>query len=140
MMDTLLALYHIFPDGRAGLALLLLRAFVGVAFVFHGSGKSRDVAAFAAEFGVPKPLAVAGAYTQLACGLLLLAGLATPLASLAIGSTMAVAVAKLIARGERFVNPEGHSWEAAGFYLVACAALTLLGPGAYSLDKAVFVG
>jgi putative oxidoreductase len=140
MTDTILALYHIFPDGRSGFALLLLRVFVGVAFVFHGSGKSRDVAAFAAEFGVPKPLAVAGAYTQLACGLLLLAGLATPLAGVAIASTMAVAVAKLIARGERFVNPDGHSWEAAGFYFVACAALTLLGPGAYSLDKAVFAG
>jgi uncharacterized membrane protein YphA (DoxX/SURF4 family) len=67
-------------------------------------------------------------------------GLLTPLASIAIASSMTAAVLKLIGRGERFVNPEGHSWEAAAFYLVACTSLALLGPGAYSLDRLLFGG
>jgi hypothetical protein len=46
-----------------------------------------------------------------------------------------VAVMKLIGRGESFVNPHGHSWEAAGFYAVLGTSLYLLGPGRFSLDS-----
>lgn len=53
-----------FAGGRAGTALLFLRAFVGVAFPFHGYKKMADIPAFAAEFGMPLPAAAAAAYTQ----------------------------------------------------------------------------
>jgi putative oxidoreductase len=129
-----------FPKGRVGAALLLLRAFTGVAFLFHGYGKITDIAAFAEEFNIPVPLAACAAYAQLIGGLLLVVGLLTPAASLAVAATMAAAVVKLIGRGEAFVNPEGHSWEAAGFYLAANVCIALLGPGAYSLDGLLFRG
>jgi uncharacterized membrane protein YphA (DoxX/SURF4 family) len=38
-----------FPSGRRGIALLLLRLFVGMAFLFHGYGKVVDIAGFASE-------------------------------------------------------------------------------------------
>ena len=43
-------------------------------------------------------------------------------------------MAQLIARGERFVDPGGHSWEAAAFYLVANVVLVLTGAGRWSVD------
>ena len=131
-------LFPTFPGGRAGAALLLLRVFVGVAFIFHGYGKVVDIPAFAAEFEMSLPVAAAAAYTQFIGGLLLIFGALTPLACLAIAATMAVAAFELIARGEPFVNPDGHSWEGAAFYLVAASAVTLLGPGRFSVDALVF--
>jgi uncharacterized membrane protein YphA (DoxX/SURF4 family) len=113
---------------QRGLALLLLRVFVVIAFVFHGYGKVADIASFAAEFGIPYLLAAAAAYAQLGAGLLLIPGLVTPMSSLALAGTMAVATSQLIARGEPFVSPHGHSWEASSLYLVLNVALICLAP------------
>jgi len=111
--------------------------FVGVAFWFHGSGKLVDLTAFAAEFQIPFALAAAAAYTQVFGALLLIVGLCTAAAALGLGSTMAVAMTQLIARGERFVDPGGHSCEASAFYLIANIVLLLAGPGRWSLDAVV---
>ncbi|MBN9660244.1 MAG: DoxX family membrane protein [Acidobacteria bacterium] len=132
MMQRLL--YPPFLAGRAGVGLLLLRLIVGAAFLFHGGGKASDVAAFAAEFQIPVPLAAMAAYTQLAGAVLLMLGLAAPAGAAALAGTMAVATTKLMGRGEVFVSPHGHSYEASLFYLVTSCALLLLGPGAYSAD------
>ena len=123
-----------FPAGRFGLGLLILRLFVGFAFIQHGSGKLNDIAGFAAEFHIPKPMALAAMLTQLCGGVLLLLGLLTPLAALGIASTVAVATFFLIKEGQPFINPKGHSWENTAFYVAAGLALALLGPGSYSLD------
>ena len=125
---------------RASVALLLLRVFVGAAFWFHGSGKASHLAAFAEEFHTPLVLAAAAAYTQIAGAVLLIAGAFTPIAAFGLASTMTVAVAQLIGRGEPFVNPAGHSWEAAAFYLTANIALTLMGPGRWSVDSLLYEG
>lgn len=122
------------PSGTRGLAVLILRALVGTAFLIHGYGKVADIGAFASEFQIPMAIAAGAAYAQLAAGALLLLGLATPLAALTIAGTMSVATLKLMGRGEPFINPHGHSYEASFFYLVACVAIALLGPGAYSVD------
>ena len=133
--STLLELLYLpAPSGRRGFALLILRALVGTAFLFHGYGKVADILAFASEFQIPMGIALIAAYSQLAGGALLLVGLATPLAALTIAGTMSVATLTLIGRGEPFINPHGHSYEASFFYLVASLTITLLGPGAYSLD------
>ena len=125
---------HSYPSGAAGAGLLLMRLFLGFAFVLHGSGKLAHPAEFAVEFGLPVWMAFAALATQLACGVLLLVGLFVPLAGLGIAGTMAPAAFFLIRRGEPFINPEGHSWENAAFYLMAGTALALMGGGAYSLD------
>jgi putative oxidoreductase len=119
-------------------ALLILRVFVGVAFVLHGYGKVRKTRPFAARFGLPLAIAVLVANIQLIGGLMLIAGIFTPAAAFAIAVTMVGAVAKCMGRGERFIDPEHHSWESAAFYLVTTVVLALLGPGAYSIDHVLF--
>jgi putative oxidoreductase len=120
------------------LALLALRAFVGVAFILHGYGKIQRLRDFAAAFGLPHFVAIFVLYAQLVGGALLVVGLLTPVASLAIAVTMAGAVVKCRGRGERFIDPTHHSWESAGFYLVTSVVLAVLGPGGYSLDAVLF--
>jgi putative oxidoreductase len=124
--------------GAVDVALLLLRIFVGVAFVLHGWGKVRDVGGFSAANGVPVFLGAAAAYVQFVGGLLLVVGLLTPLAALGIGGTMVVAVVMLVRAGESFINPGGHSWESAALYAVLMLCLMMLGAGRYSLDAVLF--
>lgn len=131
-------IFHSFPAGRAGIALLLIRLFIGIAFIQHGGGKLNDVAGFAAEYHLPWVVAAATMLLQLAGALLLIVGFLTPLAALAIAGTMVGATWTLIQKGEAFINPAGHSWENSSFYLMLCVALSLLGAGAYSLDARLF--
>jgi putative oxidoreductase len=123
---------------RVGAALLLLRVFVGIAFIQHGSGKLMHPSEFAAEFGIPIWLALATMLVQLGGGTLLILGALTPLAALGIAGTMLTATIFLINRGEPFINPVGHSWENSAFYLTASICLALSGAGPWSLDAWVF--
>ena len=60
-----------FLGGRAGLALFVLHAFVGIAFLFHGYGKIVDISALASEFSMPSGVAAA-AYTQFVSGVMMI--------------------------------------------------------------------
>lgn len=123
-----------FAGGVAGVALLGLRIFVGLAFLKHGFGKWQDLAGFAAEFSIPQWLAALAASSQILGAIALIAGMATPIAAMTIGGNMIVAVGKLIGRGEPFINPHGHSWESAGFYALAGIVIYALGPGVLAVD------
>ena len=94
---------------------MLLRVFVGIAFIQHGSGKLMHPSEFAAEFGIPIWLALATMLVQLSGGTLLILGALTPLAALGIAGTMLTATIFLINRGEPFINTVGHSWENSAF-------------------------
>ena len=52
-------IFHSFPAGRAGIALLLIRLYSGIAFIQHGGGKLDDIAGFAAEYHLPWIVAAA---------------------------------------------------------------------------------
>ena len=125
---------------RLALALFILRCFVGIAFIQHGSGKLMHPSEFAAEFGIPVWLGLATMLTQFIGGILLILGALTPLASLGIAGTMITATIFLIQRGEPFINPAGHSWENSAFYLTATICLALSGAGPWSLDAWLFGG
>lgn len=128
-----------FPEGRVGLAVLLLRLFVGAAFINHGGGKLNDIAGFQAEFEISSwYLAAAAMLIQLGGGILLIIGLFTPFAALGIVATVTVATTVLIKKGEPFINSSGHSWENSSFYIVAGIVIALIGAGAYSLDALIF--
>ena len=131
-------IYPMVSNRRLGAALLLLRLFVGIAFIQHGTGKLMHPSEFAAEFGIPVWLGLATMVTQLTSGILLIVGALTPLAGLGIVGTMAAATMFLIERGEPFINPVGHSWENSAFYLTAGICLTLSGAGPWSLDAWLF--
>ena len=139
MYETLRSvIYSPVSNRRVGAALLLLRVFVGIAFIQHGSGKLMDPSEFAAEFGIPIWLALATMLVQLSGGTLLILGALTPLAALGIAGTMLTATTFLINRGEPFINTVGHSWENSAFYLMASICLVLSGAGPWSLDAWVF--
>jgi len=125
------------------LGLLALRAGLGLVFVGHGAQKafgSFGGPGFAAASGFIgsmgfRParfwtgLAVGG---ELLAGALLLLGLATPLASLLVVATMAVAILKVHGPKGFFVQNGGYEYNV--ILAIAAAALAATGPGAYSLD------
>ena len=131
-------MFPVISNPRVGLAVLLLRLFVGIAFIQHGSGKLLHPAEFAADFGIPVWLGLATMLTQLLGGILLIIGGLTPLAALSIAGTMIPATFFLIQRGEPFINPAGHSWENSAFYTIAGICLALGGAGPWSLDAWLF--
>lgn len=123
---------------RPVIALAIIGVSVGFIFVAHGGLKvfsfgHAGVTDFLASLGIPFP-AVAAVFTmaaEFAGGLLLVAGLFTPLASLALGVNMLVAIATAKLTGG-FFAPGGFEFE----LLLAIISFTLAwtGAGAYSLD------
>ena len=119
--------------------LLVLRLVVGVTFLLHGLDKLGDLAGteeFFASLGIPAAgfMAPFVSATETVGGLLLIAGLATPLVGLALAGDIAVALATAhIDQG--FFAADG------GMELVlllggASAALALTGAGRFSADAA----
>lgn len=122
-------------------ALMLLRVVAGVAFMLHGWGKIQN------PFGWMGPDAFApGVFQALAAvaefggGLAWVIGLLTPLASLGIATTMAVAFyVHAVVRADPFVaKGGGSSYELAVVYFAIAVLLIALGPGRVSLDRALF--
>jgi hypothetical protein len=102
-------LFSTYPAGLAGAGLLLLRAVIGLVLVLcphHTDG-----------------LVAAG-------GVLILIGLLTPIAGVAMAGTMA---------GSQYVSAPRDLPELSVVLLVAgCLALVLLGPGGWSVDSWLF--
>ena len=123
------------------LALVLIRVVAGFAFMLHGWGKIQN------PFGWMGPDAFApGVFQALAAlaefggGLAWILGLLTPLASLGIASTMAVAFwTHAVLRGDPFVSMTGGpSYELAAVYFCIALLLIAMGPGRLSLDRKLF--
>lgn len=116
---------------------LLARLVVGVVFVRSGWGKLHDldsVIAFFTQLGIPAPELQAPfvAGTELVCGALLLAGLATRLASIPLIGTMIVAIAT--AQWEQIASLSDLFGTIEGLYAVLLVGLVVGGSGAVSLD------
>ena len=128
-------------SARVSTGLLILRLVVGVAFMYHGYGKIQN------PFGWMGPNAgISGVFQALAAvsefggGIAWILGLLTPLASLGLACTMAVAVwmHAAVLRDPFVALKGGPSYELAAVYLCVAALLLLAGPGAFSLDRAAF--
>jgi hypothetical protein len=104
-------LFSMFPRGRAGVALLLLRLALGVAIVYGTEMASPWV------FGM-----------SLVCALAFGVGLLTPWAAAAY---VAVAIVAWGWTGEAVVVTQGCT-------MIHATVLGLLGPGGYSLDAKLF--
>ncbi len=127
-----------FVGGRGAVGLLMVRVVSGAAFVLHGWSKIQDPFGWMGpEAPVPGFLQALAAVSEFGGGLAWIAGLLTPLASLGLVCTMAVAAAFHIGRGDPFVGREG-SYELALVYLATALLLLLVGPGTLSADAALF--
>ncbi len=126
---------------RISAALLVLRLVAGSAFVIHGSGKIfSPLDWMGADAAVPAVFQAVAAVAEFGGGMAWVLGLLTPLASLGIACTMAVAVSMhALVLHDPFVSLTGaRSFELALAYLGIALLLLLAGPGRFSLDCAAF--
>lgn len=131
------------PDHSAfaSLALLLIRLSVGAAFMMHGWSKIQNPFGWMGPDGfAPGIFQALAALSEFGGGLAWILGLLTPLASLGILSTMAVAVyTHAIKLGHPFVSMTGGpSYELATVFFAVALVLLALGPGRYSADRGIF--
>lgn len=122
-------------------ALLLLRLVTGIAFMMHGWSKIQDPFNWmGADPLTPAPFQALAALSEFGGGLAWALGLLTPLASLGIASTMAVATwFHMIKRGDPFVSMTGGpAYELAAIFLVVAILFLALGPGRLSIDRILF--
>lgn len=121
-------------------ALFVMRLIMGIAFIFHGWGKIQNPFNWmGADASMPGFLQFLAALSEFGGGIGLIFGLLTPLWSLGIACTMAVAVHKhMIILKHPFVAKGGGSYELALVYLGIAILFLALGPGKFSLDQKIF--
>ena len=117
---------------------LFIRVGVGVFFIRSGWGKLHSldkVTSFFASLGIPMPgaNAVLVASTEFGCGILLVVGLGTRLASVPLAITMVVAL--LTARREDIESWNALFGMAEALYILLFAWLFVRGAGAVSIDR-----
>jgi putative oxidoreductase len=122
-------------------ALLLIRAVAGLAFMLHGWGKIQNPFSWmGSDAFAPGAFQALAAVSEFGGGLAWIIGLLTPLASLGIASTMAVAVYfHAVMRSDPFVaSGGGPAFELAAVYFCVAVLLIAVGPGRLSLDRLFF--
>ena len=129
--------YSTFTD----VTLLLVRIVAGLAFTLHGWGKIQNPFGWMGPGGfAPGIFQALAAISEFFGGLAWILGLLTPLASLGIACTMAVAFSfHAFMRGDPFVSPTGGpASELAALYFSIALLLLTTGPGRFSLDRKLF--
>ena len=124
-------------------ASLILRVGFGLSMMAHGWNKVfspsgvRGTAGWFESIGMrwPRLQARIAAGTELIAGLLLTVGLLTGLASMAFISLMIVAIATVHWKVGYFIFLPNGGWEYCAAIAVAATALSILGPGSFSLDN-----
>lgn len=127
-------------------ALLLLRAIVGITMIAHGlnhwrgGGRIEGTAGWFTGLGLRhgRLQAWMSVVTEVGAGALLLAGLLTPLACAAVISVMLVAGILAHRANGFFVFKDGYEYVLV--LSVVCLALAVLGPGRLSVDHASGIG
>lgn len=126
--------FHFTDDKRVSTGLLILRVVVGICMMTHGWGKIQSPFSWMPpEAPIPGFLQFLAALAEFGGGLAWVLGLLTPLASLGIAITMAVAASFHINMGDAF-----QKWELATVYFFVAIVLLFAGAGRYSLDNKVF--
>jgi putative oxidoreductase len=130
-------------------ALVLLRAILGVVFFMHGSqkvlgwfggyGLKATVGFFASTLRIPSVLGYAAAFAEFLGGIALILGVGTQVAALFIFVTMLVATLKVHAPAGFFLNVQhdpkrGDGVEYSLTLAVIALVLMLMGGGSYSVD------
>lgn len=121
-------------------ALLLLRVSFGLSMLAHGANKLRGgiggTEKWFAGIGMRRPRlqAVLASTTEIGAGTLLAIGLLTAPACVAIISLMVVAVITVHWRVGYFIFLPGGGWEYCAAIIAVATAISLTGPGEWSLD------
>jgi putative oxidoreductase len=127
-------------DALRPLALLLLRAAIGVIFIYHGYPKlfahTRETMTAFSHMGFPGYLAVFAGVLEFFGGCLLIAGLFTRVAGLLLAGEMAIALWRV--HGLITKPMAVSSYEFPLSLLVGAFTLACFGAGLISLDQAIF--
>jgi putative oxidoreductase len=129
-------------------AALLMRGVLGVVFVAHGAqklfgwfggGGIDGTAGFFTSINIPAPrfFAVVAGLTEFFGGLLLVVGLLTVAAALALIVDMVLAIATFTHSHGFFVESPDGGWELDFVLIGLLGALALIGAGTWSIDRAV---
>ena len=131
-----------FLDSLKPLALLLLRAAIGIIFIFHGYpklfGHTRETMTAFNHMGFPRYLGIVSGVLEFFGGCMLIVGLFTRLAGLLLAIEMAIAVWQvhgLVSKPMAVNNYEFPLSLAVGTFTLAC-----FGAGLISLDQGIFGG
>ncbi len=127
------------------LAALLLRGIVGSTMLAHGwnhvfgGGKLPGVERWFASLGFrhARLQALLASYGELLYGVLLVVGLLTPFAAAGVFGTMTVAFVANHRRNGYFIFRKGEGYEYVLALAVVAAAIGALGPGRWSVDRAL---
>ena len=124
------------------LALLLLRAGVGVVFIFHGYPKlfthTHDMMAAFGRMGFPEFFVYISGVLEFFGGIILILGLFTRIAALLLAGEMAIAALKVHLPQGAITDVKNYEFPM--ILAVACFALATIGAGTISLDHAIFRG
>lgn len=136
---------RLFPPYIGGLpavGFLAVRVVSGAAMMLHGLPKIKNPMGWMGpDAPVPGLAQAAAAVAEFGGGICWIVGAVTPIASLLIMATMAVAVTTFhLKAGHPFVNVGGPSFELATDYFAVGLLLLLAGPGKLSIDAIVFGG
>jgi len=120
------------------LGILLIRIAIGLVFVVHGWDKVSDLSGVAiamSSLGIPAVLAYAVAFVELLGGTALIIGVWTHWVGilLAVEIAMAIALVKI-----SFGYLGGYEFELT--LLLSSLGITLIGPGAFSVEKIFLKG
>ncbi len=129
----------------ADLVLLVLRCWIGFVMIAHGwnhvfgGGRIAGTAKWFASMGMRPPAVQAwmASLVELGGGALLVLGLLTPLASASVIGIMTVAWAINHRGNGFFIFRKGEGWEYVATLAVAALVPAVLGPGRWSLDRAL---
>lgn len=138
-MRTFIAQYSnvLKKDSVYSWTMLLFRVVAGLAMMLHGWKKIQNPFDWMGpEAQVPGIFQSLAALSEFGGGLAWILGLLTPLASLGIFFTMAVAAFTHISQGHPFVG--SPSYELSTIYCLFSLFLLLNGPGKYSADYKIF--
>lgn len=130
---------------QLNLGLLVLRLVFGLFLAYHGYNKFfgpgglRGTTGWFGSIGMkwPKWQARLAATTEVGAGVLLAAGLLTPLAAAGVIGVMVVAIVVAHWKVGFFIFRPNQGWEYCASILAAAWAIGLMGPGEWSLDHAL---
>jgi ligand-binding sensor domain-containing protein/uncharacterized membrane protein YphA (DoxX/SURF4 family) len=120
-----------YPTAIPGLGLLLLRVAIGVDLLTRSTLFNPFANTIVSSWSaMPRAL-------EIASGILLMAGLATPIVGALLTSVVVLEMIQRAASDPAYASASGP-WENALLYVILLGSLTLLGPGGFSLDAKVF--
>ena len=125
----------LFFEGLESYALLILRVFLGIIFIYHGIPKLRMPGALGKGLGFPSGFVLFLGLVEFISGLALVLGFYTEIVALLVAIVMLGALYYKIFKWKvSFFAMDKTGWEFDFILFAAAVAILLLGAGAFSLD------